>query len=138
MKIISKNKPLKLPKPKKLNFSLRQLLVDFALIFIIIFISYNVLLAYNRGTENQRMLKIEEEKLIELQKQNEDLSAKENYYKSIEYRKAYARETLNLTSEGERLYYVLREEDLEKDTIKLFESEAIGNLEYWKMLIFGD
>lgn len=125
---------------KKIKFgdiSFRYMLLDFLLLIIILVISYNVFLAYNRGVDNQAKLKEEEEKLARLQQENKELSEKENYFRSIEYRKAYARESLNLAGEGERLFLVVRDDeevDLQEED-ELYDKDSMQPLEHWKMLI---
>ena len=126
-------------KIKNQKISIRFLLLDTSLILIIITISFNIFIAYREGVENLGKLKIEEEKLVKLQQENARLSEEENYYRSIEFRKAYARDSLNLTKSGETLYYVVREQDEENipEAQKLFSTESLNDIDMWKLLIFG-
>ena len=126
-------------KIKNQKISIRFLLLDTSLILIIITISFNIFIAYREGVENLGKLKIEEEKLVKLQQENARLSEEENYYRSIEFRKAYARDSLNLTKSGETLYYVVREQDEENipEAQKLFSTESLNDIDLWKLLIFG-
>jgi len=126
-------------KIKAQQISLRFLLLDTLLLLVIVTLSFNIFLAYRNGVENLGRLKIEEEKLLKLQQENERLSEEESYYKSIEFRKAYARDSLNLTKEGETLYMVVRNEGEEpsEETVKLFNQQELNPLELWKLLIFG-
>lgn len=124
---------------KNQKISIRFLLLDTSLILIIITISFNIFIAYREGVENLGKLKIEEEKLVKLQQENARLSEEENYYRSIEFRKAYARDSLNLTKNGETLYYVVREQNQENvpEAQKLFSTESLNDIDMWKLLIFG-
>lgn len=124
---------------KNQKISIKFLLLDTSLILIIITISFNIFIAYREGVENLGKLKIEEEKLVKLQQENARLSEEENYYRSIEFRKAYARDSLNLTKSGETLYYVVREQDEENvpEAQKLFSTESLNDIDMWKLLIFG-
>jgi cell division protein FtsB len=83
------------------------------LLLIIVTMIFNISIAYSEGVQNLGRLKTEEEKLIKLQEENARLSEEEDYYKSIEFRKAYARDSLNLSREGETLYLVVRDEEEE-------------------------
>lgn len=127
-------------KIKANDLSLRHMLLNLSLILVIIVISYNIFLAYNRGVQNQAKLMEEEAKLARLQQENVELNEKENYFRSIEYRKAYARESLNLAGEGERLYYVVRDEkELEiTDETNLYDKDSLKPLEHWRILILGN
>lgn len=124
---------------KSQHISLRFLLLDLLLIAVIFTLSFNIFLAYRDGVENLGRLRIEEEKLIKLQAENRRLSGEESYYRSIEFRKAYARDSLNLTTQGETLYMVLRDTDREEkvETVQLFDPEQLDLLDLWKLLILG-
>lgn len=121
------------------RISLRSLLLDTLLIAVIFTLSLNIFLAYRDGVENLGRLKIEEEKLVKLQEENKRLSEEENYYRSIEFRKAYARDSLNLTTQGETLYMVLRnnEEDEDEQEVEMFDHSQLKMLDLWRLLIFG-
>ncbi|MCA9379974.1 hypothetical protein KC675_02225 [Candidatus Dojkabacteria bacterium] len=126
-------------KLKGKNISVKFLLFDLALLIIIVTLTSNIYRAYNDGVRNLGRLKIEEEKLIKLQEENAKLSEEENYYKSIEFRKAYARDSLNLSKEGETLYLVIRDEN-EEDAIEedlLFDPNTVNKSKQWKLLILG-
>ena len=121
------------------NISVKFLLFDLALLIIIVTLTFNIYKAYNDGVRNLGRLKIEEEKLIKLQEENAKLNEEEGYYKSIEFRKAYARDSLNLSKEGETLYLVIREEN-EEDVIEediLFDPNSLNKSKLWKLLILG-
>jgi cell division protein FtsB len=126
-------------KIKGKNISVKFLLFDLALLIIIVTLTSNIYRAYNDGVRNLGRLKIEEEKLIKLQEENSKLNEEENYYKSIEFRKAYARDSLNLSKEGETLYLVIRDENeevaLEEDL--LFDPNTVNKSKQWKLLILG-
>lgn len=125
-------------KIRSQQVSLRFLLLDFLLLLVIVTLSFNIFLAYRDGVENLGRLKIEEEKLLKLQEENKRLTEEESYYQSIEFRKAYARDSLNLTNEGETLYMVVRNEtETPQEEVKLFDSKELDPVDLWKLLIFG-
>jgi cell division protein FtsB len=126
-------------KLKGKNISVKFLLFDLALLIIIVTLTSNIYRAYNDGVRNLGRLKIEEEKLIKLQEENAKLNEEENYYKSIEFRKAYARDSLNLSKEGETLYLVIRDENEEEAVEEdlLFDPNTVNKSKQWKLLILG-
>lgn len=126
-------------KFKSKNISVKYLLFDLALLTIILTLTTNIYRAYNDGVRNLGRLKVEEEKLVKLQEENAKLNEEESYYKSIEFRKAYARDSLNLSKEGETLYLVIRDENedeiVEEDL--LFDPTTVNKSKQWKLLILG-
>ncbi|HRN86802.1 MAG TPA: hypothetical protein PKU78_02680 [Candidatus Dojkabacteria bacterium] len=136
--IIEKAKTLR-SKFKGKNISVKFLLFDLALLIIIVTLTFNIYRAYNDGIRNLGRLKIEEEKLLKLQEENSKLSEEESYYKSIEFRKAYARDSLNLSREGETLYLVTRDEneDVPVEEDILFDPHTVNKSKQWKLLILG-
>ncbi len=126
-------------KFKGKNISVKFLVFDLALLIIIVTLTFNIYRAYNDGIRNLGRLKIEEEKLLKLQEENSKLSEQESYYNSIEFRKAYARDSLNLSKEGETLYLVIRDENEEVtvDEDLLFNPESVSKSKQWKLLILG-
>ena len=142
MKIInnSQNKFKKLiEKIRSKNLSLKFLFLDLGLLLIIVTMIFNISIAYSEGVNNLGRLKTEEEKLIKLQEENARLSEEEDYYKSIEFRKAYARDSLNLSREGETLYLIVRyqEADVEEERDLLFNQSEASKSKLWKLLILG-
>jgi len=126
-------------KFKGKNISVKFLVFDLALLIIIVTLTFNIYRAYNDGIRNLGRLKIEEEKLLKLQEENSKLSEEESYYKSIEFRKAYARDSLNLSREGETLYLVTRDENEEVQVEEdiLFDPHTVNKSKQWKLLILG-
>lgn len=130
----------KLPgKIKSKNISFKYLLFDLTLLLIIVTLTFNIYKAYNEGVNNLGRLKVEEEKLIKLQEENSRLSEEESYYQSIEFRKAYARDSLNLSKEGETLYLITRDEvEDEKVPQEIFyDPNEMEKFKLWKLLILG-
>ena len=125
-------------KSKRLN--LKFFLLDLSLVIVIVALTFNIFIAYKEGVDNLTQLRQEEDKLIKLQEENARLNEEENYYRSIEFRKAYAKESLNMSGQGETLYYVMREEDTFTTDISpnLYNFTTMENIEAWKLLIFGD
>ena len=125
-------------RTKRLN--LKFFLLDLSALIVIIVIAFNIFTAYKKGADNLTQLRQEEDKLAKLQEENARLNEEENYYRSIEFRKAYAKESLNMSGQGETLYYVLREEDTDSSqtTQNLYDFSEMENIDAWKLLIFGD
>jgi len=125
-------------RTKRLN--LKYFLLDLSVLIVTVVIAFNIFTAYKKGADNLTQLRHEEDKLAKLQDENARLNEEENYYRSIEFRKAYAKESLNMSGQGETLYYVLREEDTEstETTQNLYDFSAMDNIDAWKLLIFGD
>ena len=125
-------------KSKRLN--LKFFLLDLSLVIVIVALTFNIFIAYKEGVDNLTQLRQEEDKLIKLQEENARLNEEENYYRSIEFRKAYAKESLNMSGQGETLYYVMREEDTFTTDISpnLYNFTTMENIEAWKLLIFRD
>lgn len=124
---------------RSFKIDLGSVLLDLLLLSIIMTLLFNLFLAFREGVENMGRLEIEEEKLVKLQEENKRLLGEESYYQSIEFRKAYARDSLNLTKEGETLYMVVRNEDkgTSEEIVKLFDQKVFSPLELWKLLIFS-
>ena len=142
MKIINNSKKIFknfIENIRSKNISLKFLFLDLGLLIIIVTMIFNITIAYNEGVQNLGRLKIEEEKLIKLQEENARLSEEEDYYNSIEFRKAYARDSLNLSREGETLYLVVRDEEdeVEEESDLLFNQSEISKSKLWKLLILG-
>lgn len=121
------------------NISLKFFLLDFSLLIVILTLAFNIFIAYKEGMENLEKLQEEESKLLKLQEDNAKLMEEENYYRSIEFRKAYAKESLNLSGQGETLYYVQKEEKEETEDVQiLFKYSSTNNIDRWRLLLFGD
>jgi cell division protein FtsB len=129
-----------LSKMKSKRLNLKFFLLDLSLVIVIVALTFNIFIAYKEGVDNLTQLRQEEDKLIKLQEENARLNEEENYYRSIEFRKAYAKESLNMSGQGETLYYVMREEDTFTTDISpnLYNFTTMENIEAWKLLIFGD
>lgn len=116
-----------------------DIFTDLALVAIIITLSYNVYTSYTKGSRNLDMIAAEASKLEELEAEQAKLVALEKYYNSIEFKRNYARDSLNLAEPGETLYYVVREEEydfqnLQEDTKRI---DLEDNRYWWKRLILG-
>jgi hypothetical protein len=107
---------------------------------VIVGLSGNIYNSFNKGMETVNSLHEEEMKLIALQAENKSLQNQVRDFESIDYKKIYARENLNLGEKGDRLYYVDRPADLKNIEELPQEQVAIDfkdNLAYWKKLILG-
>ncbi len=116
-----------------------DILTDLALVAIIITLSYNVYASYTKGSRNLGMIESEASKLQELEAEQAKLVALEKYYNSIEFKRNYARDSLNLAEPGETLYYVVREEEYDFQNLQE-ETNHIDledNRYWWKRLILG-
>jgi len=122
----------------KLNFS--DIFVNLFYFIVIIFLGLNIFTTFNKGMEDLRKFQAEQTKLKGLQEENVRLQKELERYGSIEYKRIYARENLNLAEKQETLYYVERQKDyqeiekLPEDTIQINFDD---NFFWWKKLILG-
>jgi len=107
---------------------------------IILFLGLNIFTTFNKGMEDVRKFQLEQVKLKELKDENARLNQELEKYGSIEYKRIYARENLNLAEKKETLYYIERDsgskeiEKLPADTIQI---NLEDNFFWWKRLILG-
>ena len=123
----------------RFNYSKEDLLIKTVLILIIIFLSNNIYIAYNKGVENKNLISQEEQKLSELRSEAEKLEYLERYYSSIEFKRIYARESQNLAEPGETLFYINRPEEIKIDYYEDNSDPIVVNehAKWWRKLIFG-
>jgi cell division protein FtsB len=125
-------------RSKEINFK-AQLLNLFYLL-VILFLGSQIVITFNNGFEDLKRFQAEEARLSQLKQENEELKRAVEQYSSIEYKKIYARENLNLAEKQETLYYVEREntvleiEKLPEDTMQISLED---NVYWWKKLILG-
>jgi hypothetical protein len=102
------------------------------------FLVINGVKAYNRGMDNLKKFDEEQAATNVLIAQNEELKNLYRYYSSIDYKKIYARDNLNLGERGETLYVIEKDEelDVERKEPKI-EPRIIDNLSLWRKLLFG-
>ena len=124
----------------RINIDWTDLLGKVVIFLIIIALGYNVFTAYNNGVTNLRRIEEEEQKLNKLLAEAEQLSAQVKYYESLDFKRIYAREILNLAEPDETLYYINRPEpEPQIEDIKDYQ-ESIklnDNAFWWKKLIFS-
>lgn len=122
------------------EFNLSTFLIRLIFIGILIVMSINIYTAFNKGIDTLARFQDEEQKLINLQEEKAQLQKQESQYNSLEYKRIYARENLNLADRNETLYYIdrkkepLKIEQLPED-VMLITLE--NNVEWWKKLILG-
>jgi cell division protein FtsB len=123
---------------EQINFT--DIFVNLFYILVIVYLGINIFTTFNKGIEDARKIQTEQSKLQILKEENSRLTAELEQYGSIEYKKIYARENLNLAERKETLYYVERRtdtQDIEKlpeDTIQI---DLEDNFYWWKKLILG-
>ena len=111
------------------------------LLLIIIGLSANIYSTFQKGYTTAERFQVEQEKLELIKKENDELKDQVKEYASIEYKRIYARDNLNLAHPNETIYLIDRPielpeiEKLPEDTIRIkFEDKAI----YWTKLLFGN
>jgi len=124
----------------RINIDWYDLLGTVIIGLVILALGYNVFTAYNNGINNLRRIDEEQQKLDKLEAESEELSQLEKYYQSLDFKRIYAREILNLAEPDETLYYINRPEPQPKiENIEDYqESVNINdNAFWWKKLIFN-
>jgi hypothetical protein len=123
----------------KANFSPTDILAKIFFILLITALSFNVYTAYNKGVANIRGINEEEGRLDNLLTENQKLATLERYYGSLEYKRIYARDKLNLAQPNETLYYVDRPDAATIEQLPQTPSKVSfdNNLLWWKKLILG-
>ena len=123
---------------QRINFG--DLFVNIFYLIVIVYLGINIFTTFNKGVEDTKKFQTEQTKLNELQLENDRLTQELKQYDSIEYKRIYARENLNLGERKETLYYVERKQDaldiekLPEDTIQI---DLNDNFYWWKKLILG-
>jgi len=123
---------------KKINF--KSFFINLFYFVTIIYLGSNVLMIFNKGVEDQRRFETEKARLEQLKLEKAALEIEVAEYGSIEYKKIYARENLNLAERNETLYFVdrpnnaLEVEKLPEDTMSISLQD---NVYWWKKLILG-
>lgn len=122
------------------NINFKSLLINLFYFTAIIYLGSNILMTFNKGVEDQRRFEAEKTRLEQLQLEKTALEKEVTQYGSIEYKKIYARENLNLAEKNETLYFVdrpntaLEVEKLPEDTMSISLQD---NVYWWKKLILG-
>lgn len=127
-------------KIKSIKIDWNKLFVRLILFLIIIILSSNIYITFENGFITAKRFEEEQEKLLAIKKENLELIELVKEYDSLEYKRIYARENLNLAHSNETIYYIDRPkelpeiEPLEEEIMKIDFSE---NKEYWFKLLFG-
>lgn len=122
------------------NINFKSFLINLFYFAAIIYLGSNILMTFNKGVEDQRRFETEKTRLEQLQLEKTVLEKEVAQYGSIEYKKIYARENLNLAEKNETLYFVdrpnaaLEVEKLPEDTMSISLQD---NVYWWKKLILG-
>ena len=125
-------------KFRRIDFS--GVLIRFIYLGVFFVLGVNIYTAFNKGVDTINKFQIEEQKLADLIAENKTLEKQENQYNSLEYKRIYARENLNLAGKNETLYYVDRKkeqpqiEQLPEDVVHI---TLANNIDWWKKLILG-
>ena len=124
----------------RINIDWYDLLGTVIIGLVILALGYNVFTAYNNGINNLRRIDEEQQKLDKLEAESEELSQLEKYYQSLDFKRIYAREILNLAEPDETLYYINRPEpEPQIEDIKDYQEgiKLSDNAFWWKKLIFN-
>jgi cell division protein FtsB len=119
---------------------LNSIFVWFVCIGILFDLGFNIYTAFNKGVDTITKFQQEEQKLAALIVENNDLQKQEGQYNSLEYKRIYARENLNLADKNETLYYIDRKkapqqiEQLPEDVMQITLQD---NVTWWEKLILG-
>jgi cell division protein FtsB len=122
------------------RINVTDIFVNLFYLVVIVFLGMNIFTTFNKGIEDAKKFQTEQIKLQKLLDENKKLADELEQYSSIEYKKIYARENLNLAEKNETLYYVERRSDsqeiekLPEDTIQI---NLEDNFYWWKKLILG-
>lgn len=123
-----------------LNLNWGSLAVSAVVILIIIILGTNIYNTYVNGMNTINEFQQEQKKLEDLKALNDDLQKQVDHYSSLEYKKIYARENLNLADSNESLYYIDRpDEELQIEGLPTKQQEITfqDNISYWRKLILG-
>src|SRR3972149_8148039 len=98
-------------KIRRLNLGI--VVGSFFYVLLIGVLAINAYNAYTKGIAN--LQKYDEELVVtnKLIAENDGLRSLYNYYNSIDYKKIYARDNLNLGERGETFYYIEKHEELD-------------------------
>ena len=122
------------------NINFKYLLLNLLYLGAVIYLGSNILMTFNKGYDDIRRFQAEEARLEQLKAEQSTLQKEVEQYGSIEYKKIYARENLNLAEKNETLYFVDRPstaiavEKLPEDTMSISLQD---NVYWWKKLILG-
>jgi cell division protein FtsB len=122
------------------EFSLNSIFIWFVCTGILFVLGFNIYTAFNKGVDTITKFQQEEQKLAALIVENNDLQKQESQYNSLEYKRIYARENLNLADKNETLYYIDRKkapqqiEQLPEDVMQI---TLDNNVQWWEKLILG-
>lgn len=138
----------------KLKFRINHILARFKLIKIdwsrvfvqgiffgvIVLLIINIYITFDKGVTTLARFEEEQAKLDAIVAENEYLTEQVKEYDSLEYKRMYARENLNLAHDNETIYYVDRPEELpeieplEEETMRITFNDPAS---YWLKLLFG-
>jgi len=123
---------------QRLSFiSLNGILSGAFYVFLIMVLAINGYTAYTRGMENLQRLDEEQARTDALQKEHDELTNLYKYYGSIDYKKIYARDNLNMAERSETLYFIEKHEVIEVEKpIDKNQKITIDNGLLWRKLLF--
>ncbi len=110
------------------------------LLLIIVALSAEIYTTFEKGFITANRFTEEQEKLEVIKKENEELKDQVKEYASIEYKRIYARDNLNLAHPNETIYLIDR--PLELPEIEKLPEETMrvnfdNKVQYWTKLLFG-
>ena len=109
------------------------------LFLILVIMSVTLVRKVQESGKNYEVYQQELTALDDLQAENEQLRRELAYYNSIEYKLLYARDSLNTTRPGERLYELSDEivlYDYEPEQVSMYDQLDLKSV--WWSLLFGD
>lgn len=116
-----------------------KILTDIFFVGVIIALSINIYITFDKGLSTATRFEEEEAKLEVIEAENEVLLEQVKEYESLEYKRIYARDNLNLGHDNETIYFIDREEELPE--IELLEEDKFrisfkDKEAYWAELLF--
>jgi cell division protein FtsB len=103
-------------------------------------LAINIYITFEKGLTTAARFEEEQAKLDSIMQENSQLIEQVREYDSLEYKRIYARDNLNLGHANETLYYIDRPEELPEVEPLLEETMRISFSEkesYWAGLLFG-
>lgn len=103
-------------------------------------LAINIYITFEKGLTTAARFEEEQAKLDSIMQENAQLIEQVKEYDSLEYKRIYARDNLNLGHANETLYYIDRPEELPEveplpeETMRISFSEKES---YWASLLFG-
>jgi cell division protein FtsB len=128
-----------LARIRNVNINWGRVLADIFFIIIILALGINIYITFDKGLSTMERFNEEQEKLNAILGEHEELTEQVKEYESLEYKRIYARDNLNLGHDNETIYYIERQGDpldiepLEEDKMRIDFKDKKA---YWLELLF--